>query len=395
MPHQRVVQLGASTVLVRTIRVLQGAGYEVHAVDRDPEAPGLSVADHAAPVDFGDVDALTDYARQVAADVLLPVNEPGVMPAVEASHRLGLPGISRKTAIQCLNKGVMRDCWAEAGLGQPDYRVVSSPDEIGDAAKALGFPVIVKPTLGWGSRGVSPIRAQDDLEWSVEFVKQYAPDGECIVERFIEGTEMTIEGLVRDGQAQVLAKSDKEHQEHHKYRVAMALNYPAAFPPEILAKVDDLVARAVAALDHRNGVFHCECLVKGEDVFLLECAARGGGGLVFSRIVEAVSGVCMPAALLQILFGEDVDIKPRYQRGACYKFFAPPPGVFREIRGFDEARFMPGILDFEFAMAPGSIVEPVEQDADRPGLVVSTGATRDEAIANAERAIDRLQFVMG
>ena len=175
----------------------------------------------------------------------------------------------------------------------------------------------------------------------------------------------------------------------------MALNYPAAFPPEILAWVDDLVGRAVAALDHRNGVFHCECLVNSEDVFLLECAARGGGGLVFSRIVEAVSGVCMPSALLQILFDEDVDIKPQYQRGACYKFFGPPPGVFRGIQGLDEARFMSGILDIEFAMAPGSIVEPVEQDADRPGLVVSTGATRDEAIANADRAINRLEFVMG
>lgn len=64
------------------------------------------------------------------------------------------------------------------------------------------------------------------------------------------------------------------------------------------------------------------------------------------------------------------------------------------MNGVDEARKLPGILDLGFEMEPGTASEPVAGDADRPGYLVSTGMTRMEAMANAERAIASVQFVM-
>jgi hypothetical protein len=102
----------------------------------------------------------------------------------------------------------------------------------------------------------------------------------------------------------------------------------------------------------------------------------------------------MPQALTRILLGETVDIRPRYQHGAVYRFFTPKSGIFLSAQGVDEARQLPGVLDFGFHMKAGTIVNPIEGDADRPGYCVTVGANRDEAMAIADRAVQTIRFQM-
>lgn len=378
-----------------SIRVLREEGYAVFTVDGNPKSPGFARSDGYEPIDFTDVDAVVEYAQRIDADLILGVNEPGVWTAAQASARLGLPNVPPDVAWRCLHKGQMRRAWDAARVPQPTFRIVEDLDDVSQAAEEIGYPIVLKPTFGWGSRGVSVARSVEDLAWSCEFARTHSRRHDFIVEEKLHGTEITIEGLVQDGHAHVLAISDKEHQPHERYRVAVALNYPAALPPSVLEKVEATVKAAVAALGLENGGFHSEGMVNDDGVFLLELGARGGGGHIFGVIVEAVSGVRMPVALVKILLGKKLDVRPRYQRGACYRFFfAPPSGVFLGVNGVDEARKLPGILDLGFEMEPGTASEPVAGDADRPGYLVSTGMTRMEAMANAERAIASVQFVM-
>jgi biotin carboxylase len=391
-----VLHLGAGPLMRRTILRLKENGYRVFAVDRNPQAPALGVADGSAPVDVADAAGVAAYARQIGAEVLLPVNDLGVVTAARVSRELGLPGLAEDVAWRCVHKGQMRACWKAAGLPQPDFRAGPTLENFAEAARALGFPVLVKPAFGWGSRGVSLASSEGELPWSIDFARQALPAGssDLVVESFVAGTEMTIEGLVQHGEAHVLAWSDKEAQEHTRFRVAMALNYPARFATWQLDLARDTVKRAVQALGLENGAFHCECMVNNDGVWLIELAARGGGGHIFGQIVEAVSGVCMPDALVKIILGKPVPLKEGPQQGACYRFFTPPAGFFERVEGIEEARQTRGVLDLGFSMLPGTRVTPVETDAARPGYAVTTGATREEAMANADRAIAALHFVM-
>jgi len=392
--ERSLLQLGAGPMMVRSIQLLRAAGWRVFTVDRDPHAPGFAFADGSAAIDIADVEGIVRYASEIRADVILPVNDPGVLAAAEAAPRLGLRCVPLEVARRSVDKGLMRDCWAAAGLPQPRYQVVDDPGRIPAAAGEIGFPLVLKPALNWGSRGVSFVADPSALPWAIDFAHAHCRNGRYVVEAAIPGTEMTIEGLVQAGRPQVLAKSDKVPQPHPRYRVATALNYPARFSAEQLRRADEVVARAALALGIRDGAFHCECMLNERGVFLLEMAARPGGGHIFGQIVEAVSGVSMPLALASILLGEPVALTPRFQRGACYRFFAPPPGIFRAVRGLDEACRLPGVLDFGFSLEPGRVVGPVASDADRPGFVVTRGETREEAMAVADRAIARLEFVM-
>lgn len=394
MAPKRVLHLGAGPLMAHSIRRLKENGFEVYAADRNPRAPSFAIADGHSAVDICDVDAVTKYARAIGASVMLAVNEWGVMCAAEASARLGLRNLPPEVAERCLSKAMMRDCWRKAGLPQPDYRIVRNRREMFGAADEVGYPLILKPSRNTGSRGVSLVSCRSDLPWSVEFAEQNSQDGTWIVEEYVSGTEMTIEGLVQNAEPHILAMSDKEPQEHSRYRVAMALNYPAAFAPPQIRLAEEIVGKAALALGIQNGAFHCECMVNARGVFLVEMAGRAGGGHIFGQIVEAVSGVCMPAALARIFLGESVALCPAFRRGACYKFFAPPPGIFDEVHGVEDAGKMPGILDLGFTMKPGTLVEAIDGDANRPGFVVSEGASRQEAIDHADRAIAAIGYTV-
>ena len=380
--------------MCHSIRKLKEIGLRVIVADAAANAAGFAVSDASRVLDIRDSTAVAALAREHKVNLILAVNEAGVLAAAEASSKLGLPNLSPETAMQCLHKGMMRDAWHAAGLPQPSFKRVSSIDAIPDAASSIGYPLILKPAMNWGSRGVSRVAGPDDLPWAIDYAAENVKHGEFIVEQCIQGVEMTIEGLVKGGDPQILAQSDKEPQEHPKYRVAMALNYPAKFAEWQLQRASEVVCRAAQALGIENGAFHCECMVNDTDVFLVEMGGRPGGGHIFGQIVEASSGVCMPQALAQLFLGDDPDIRPKFQRGACYKFFAPPLGVFYSAEGVKEAAALPGILDFGFNMTPGSKVSAIAGDADRPGYAVATGETREDAIANADRAISSIRYVM-
>lgn len=387
-----ILQLGAGELMKHSIRLIQQLGHRVYAVDRNPLAPAADVADGFAAIDLVDVAGVVEYARDISADAILAVNEAGVLTAAYASQRLKLRGLPPDVALRALDKGMMREAWRAYGLPQPDFRIVETAEQIRQAAVMLDFPIIVKPTMNWGSRGISRADSLQDLEWSIGFAVEHRRTGRFIVEQCVEGTEMTIEGLVQNGRPQILARSDKEHQAHPRFRVAMGLNYPANFSPMVIRRADVIIAQAVEALGIRDGAFHAEVMVRGEDVLLVEMGARPGGGHIFGQIVEAASGVCMPHALTQILLGEIADIRPKHQRGAVYRFFAPPPGEFVAVGGIEEARRMPGVLDLGFHMEPGTLVGAIAGDADRPGYIVTGGATRADAMRIADEAIASLHF---
>ncbi len=394
MTTKTILQLGAGELMKHSIRAIHALGHRVYAVDRNPAAPAFEVADGSAAIDLVDTDGITAYAQEIGADAILAVNEAGLLTAAEASQRLGLRHISPETALRALDKGMMREAWDEAELSQPQFLVADRLEQIPDCAMILGFPLILKPTRNWGSRGISRADSPEDLEWSIEFAAQHQRSGSFIAEQCVDGIEMTVEGLIQNGHVQILAKSDKEHQPHTRFRVAMGLNYPAKFPEAILQKTDELVVQAAQVLGLNNCAIHAEVMVKGEDIYLIEMGARPGGGHIFGQIVEAASGVSMPQALAQILLGEPTDITPKHQRGAVYRFFAPPKGIFQSATGIEEAKQIPGVLDFGFHMQPGTAVDSIAGDADRPGYCVTTGETREEAMHIADQAIATMRYEM-
>lgn len=390
-----VLQLGAGELMKHSIQQIQAMGHQVYAVDMNPNAPAFAIADGYAPIDLMDIDGVTRYATEIEAQAIIAVNDAGVLSAAHASRHLGLRGLNPETALKALDKGKMRREWANANLSQPRFIIVDDIADIPAAAEKIGYPVIVKPTRNWGSRGVSVAETPEDLAWSIDFAQQHQRDNnQYSIEEYIDGIEMTVEGLVRDGEVVILAKSDKILQEHYRYRVDQSLHYPANLPDATLTQVDDLVSAAAKALGIDNCAIHCELRVMDDQAYLIELGARPGGGHIFGQIVEATSVVSMPQALTSILLDTPYPIQAKYQYGAVYRFFVPPSGIFQAAVGIDDARNLEGVLDFGFHMESGTVVEPYADGASRPGYCVTTAPSREEAIAIADKAVATVRYQM-
>ena len=386
--------MGGGVLMSRSIQKIKELGYEVYCVDMNPDAPAFAYADGHAAVNISDVDGVGKYADEIGADVVLALNDAGVLPAVYANKKRGLKCYDPEQVKFFTDKGYMRERWKEFGVAQPQFEVCTSAEEIAAAVHRIGFPCIVKPCMMWGSRGVSKVNNENDIAFATQFAMENARGARYIVEEFMSGTEVSIEGLFKDGRAYILAKADKELQQHNNYRVTIQINYEAALPDAILQEIDELVSKAGRAMGFESGALHAECMVTPEGVKMIEMAGRPGGGHIFGAIVEAVSGVSMPQALTQILLGEDIDPSARFHRGACYKFFNAPDGVFQHIENVLQASNMPGIIDLGFTMAEGTVVRTMDHGANRPGYIVSQGINRAEAMGCAEAAFAALKFNM-
>ncbi len=389
-----VLFLAGAQYLVRSVRDLRAAGFRVVTVDRDAGAPAHAVADAAAIASVSDDVAIERAARAHGAAVILPGTEAGVLAAAAASERLGLPTYGLAAARRATDKIAMRETWAARALAQPEFRAVRDPARLDETIRAFGLPAVVKPARNGGSKGVSVIREPAEIAVAAGEAAQHAPDGRCIVERFVDGPLLTADGFVRGDEAFVAMIGDVETQASTRHRVNTALSYPAAYPPEIVAEARALIVDAVRALELRRGAFHAECIAGPDGVVLVEIAARGGGSYLSSTLVGAVCGLSGPVTFARLLLGDDVALAPARAGGATLRFLRAPDGIVARVDGLEEARALPGILEAGVAIGPGDRGGDVAFDNARHGHVVAAGATRDEAVARADAAARAIRFTM-
>jgi len=136
------------------------------------------------------------------------------------------------------------------------------------------------------------------------------------------------------------------------------LHYPAFFPirgdgaDSRDCSQGDPCSRAV-----ETGAAHAELILRPDGrVWMVEMAARPGGGHIFHTVVSQVSGVNMVQELAKMLMGMEPHLKPLSARGAAYRFFHPPQGRIREIMGVQEATSMEGVLALGIQVKPGDVI---------------------------------------
>ncbi len=388
---KKILILGAGLYYRRTIQKLVEGGFHVIAVDKNAEAEGRDAAHEFYPVDITDNEGVLALAKEKGIDGIMNVNEFGSRTASYVAREMGLNGHSFDTIEAANDKGLMRDKWKELSI--PRYRVFDNEAEAIGHSQYVGYPSVLKPADSGGSgRGISILRSEEDLQWAIDFARQYARNGRFILEQFVEGTELTVETFTINGEVYFLAISDKV-KPNLKTRVATSLNYPALISEEVRQRVVTLVTDALAALGIQNGIAHTEVIVDPTGIpYLVETGARGGGGHIFHTIIEAVSGFNAPVLQAQWLTGEEVSINHIDNKGCCYRFFNPQRGILKAIKNEDKIDDMPGVLDWGIVKKIGEEVGNLENSLHRAGYVVTSGADRQQAVDRADAVEETLLF---
>ena len=280
-PHATKVMLIGSGELGKEVLIaLQRLGVETIAVDRYDNAPGQQVAHHARTITMSDPVALKALIEAEKPMLVVPEIEAIATEALADVEREGLARVvptARAVHLTMNREGIRRLAAETLGLPTSPYRFAGSYDEFAAAARAIGFPCIVKPVMSSSGKGQSRVDSADDLPraWDYANAGGRVALGRVIVEGLIdfdyEITLLTVRARAAGGGIATHFCEPIGHlQEAGDYIESWQ---PQPMSAAALATARDYAARVAADLGG-TGVFGVELFVKGDQVWFSEVSPR-------------------------------------------------------------------------------------------------------------------------
>jgi biotin carboxylase len=390
--------LGASVSQLPAIRYARESGHRVIAVDGDHDAVGFAIADECINVDFTDVENVVAAVKELRVEGVLAVSsDRAVLPAAEIAHALGLPGIGAEVARAMTDKTVMRARLEAAGVPQPRHAVLTRDSDARAVAETIPLPAVLKPADSGGQRGLFMIEEPADVEHQLEQTLSFSPNGQAMLEEYVDGVELNGIIVVRAGEPVLVTLSDRLRPPGIGFGVGWIHQYPSSLDQSVLDRARDVAFDAVRVLGLRDGIAFPQLIAAGADVRLVEIAARIAAGQMADLVRFGTGIELFDIAIAQAL-GRTVSdelVTPLRQRPIAIRFLTASPGVLplgtvSAIDGLDDVRSAPGVLSAGLYFGAGATITPVQVDADRRGYIVATGTTPENALALADEAAQKL-----
>ena len=386
------------------IQRARAMGLYVVVSDMNPQAPGFAVASDGVVANTYDVDgtvtAATEYHRRkrpidgvmcMAADV--PLTVAGVAAA------LNLPGISVETARLAADKLAMKQAFQAAGVPTPWFQAIGSLDELRVVVADRGFPIVLKPVDGRGARGVLRLTPATDLAWAFAHAKSQSRRGDVMVEECLDGPQVSTEGLLVDGVGTTCGFIDRNYEHLETFAPYIVENggeQPSSLPVPAQRAISNIAMDAGRALGIVSGNVKGDMVWTARGPYVIEIAARLSGGWMSTDQIPLGTGVDLIGASIRLALGERVpvdDLRPRWHRGVAIRYFFPPPGRVVTVEGAESFAKMPSVHRLGFFVEPGEIVQPITDHTKRAGFVITTGETRDEAVARAQSVVNGVRII--
>jgi biotin carboxylase len=378
-------------------------GLYVVVSDGSPTAPGFEYADDYIIVSTYNVDETVqksklyhETVRQfdgvmcIASDVPLTV--------ASVANELGLPGISIASAELAMDKMAMKIKFHKDGVPIPNFEQIDNRDELGEIVKDWGYPVVIKPVDSRGARGVLRLTKEVDLGWAWAHSKKNSPTGRVMVEKYLEGPQVSTESMMIDGNCYTVGFSDRNYEYLEKYAPFIIENggdLPSSLPEEIKDEVKKVVQKAALSMGIVNGIVKGDIVIHDGKPYVIELAARLSGGYFCTHEIPMSTGVDLVGNAIKMAIGEKVelhDLKPKFNKNICQRYIFPKQGIIKEINGLHELENYSSIKYFNIHAKPGQEIEKTIAHPSRSGMVIATGNSREDAKSNTKTAIETIKF---
>ena len=368
---------------------------------------------------------ILEFAETYPITAIVGVDDDTTLLATTASAALGLPHNPVASAKATRDKYLLRNTLATNSVSVPAYQrfsIYDDPTEIVGVGlpnpygtnTQITFPCVIKPLSLSASRGV--IRADTPAEFVEAFQRttkllhalQETPNagGDCnpdssghrlqylLVEDYIPGIEVALEGILLDGELKVLALFDKPDPLEGPFFEETLYITPSRLPMDTQAALHHATAEAANALGLQHGPVHAELRYNDEGAHLIEIAARTIGGLC-SRTLRFGTGMSLEELVIRHAIGQPVETLQREQQAAGVMMIpVPKAGILGEVRGKTQAYHVDGIVEVNITIPIGGAVVPLPEGARYLGFIFARAETPEAVEAALREAHRRLEFVI-
>jgi biotin carboxylase len=339
----------------------------------------------------GAAKAIVTLATTTPIDAIVPVDDAGVVIAALAAEQLGLPHNSPAAALATRDKSIMRRLLAAAEVDQPAFAVVEGDPR--RESDRIGYPQVVKPIALSGSRGVIKIGAREELGETVKRVRRIAGESRLLIEEFVPGPEVAVEGIVWGGELEVLAIFDKPDPLDGPFFEETLYLTPSSLGPPLQAEVRRITQSAVSALGLTEGPIHAELRVAPDQrPRVIEVAARSIGGICGRSLSFGLLETPLEALILRHAIGRRTSLPRKSGASGVMMIPIPRAGVLRRVDAVDSGLEVPGIRSIEITTPLGATLRPVPEADRYLGFIFASGPDPRAVEQSLREAHSRLRI---
>ena len=356
-------------------------------------------------VDLGDAGALQQLleanARRPFAGVVA-TDESVVELGSRVAGALGLPHNPPEAARYSRRKDLSRRVLADADVPVPVYRRIRLDTSPQPQIASVTFPCVVKPVALSGSRGVIRADSAGELLEAIDRVREivareYSRESDLsrqlLVEDFVPGKEVALEGMLSGGRLAVLAIFDKPDPLDGPFFEETYYITPSRHPAGIRERVIRRVQQACTALGLREGPVHAEVRIRDGDGVIMEVASRTIGGDC-ARLLQFGTGQGLEDMVISHAIGDPLPVRPQEGGAGVLMIPIPRAGVLRRVQGIPAARAVPHIDDVMISLRDGYELVPLPEGASYLGFMFARAPSAAQAEAALREAHARLNIVV-
>lgn len=351
---------------------------------------------------------ITKFASTKPIAAIIGVDDDTTILATTASEALGLSHNPVSSAKATRDKYLLRKTLEKHGVPVPTYKRVSVHDDITEISTQIDFPCVIKPLSLSASRGV--IRADNPKQFTQAFeritkllhsVKESRETDSnkknfqhLIVEDYIPGIEVALEGILLNGELKTLALFDKPDPLEGPFFEETLYITPSRLSTEIQDELHRATAQASAALGLRHGPVHAELRYNETGAHLIEIAARTIGGLC-SRTLRFGTGMSLEELVIRHAIGQPIDTFSRETQAAGVMMISvPKSGILGDVQGKEKARDVNGVEEVSITIPVGGEVVPLPEGDKYLGFIFARAETPEMVEASLREAHGLMDFVI-
>jgi biotin carboxylase len=394
-----------AAAFVRAARTLQ---LDVTIATDHPSSLATLLPNDLITLDFADPESCTAaaeaFAKSHPVDAVVGIDDQVTVAAAAIGARLSLTHNPVDAARAARNKHTMRTRLAAAGVSVPRFRAVAIAENPSRVARETSYPCVLKPLTMAASRGV--IRADTPAEFVhafdqvSEILRTADVPGDVegreylLVEEYVPGWEVAVEGILTSGRLRVFAIFDKPDPLVGPYFPETIYVTPSRLPGAVRERIEATTQAATRALGLRHGPIHAELRGEGDRLWFIEVAARSIGGYC-SKVLRFSGALSLEDVILRHALAPDALLPEREDTAAGVMMLqAPRAGRFVETKGLDEAARLPGIEEIIVSSHAGERVTPLPEGFLYLGFIFARGTSAGAVESALRAAAQRLDFVI-
>ncbi len=361
------------------------------------DAPGVKI-------DLNDVPAslrsLLAAAHEGAFAGVIGTDDTSAELAVAAGIQFNLPHNPLAAVRLARRKDLARAHLANASVMVPRHWRIDGNQPLAPQIEKILYPCVVKPVALSASRGVIRADNPERLLHAIARIRTMLatePPGDerdsLLIEEFIPGAEVAMEGLLTDGQLEVLALFDKPEPLDGPFFEESYYITPSRHAPAVQEQIALRVAEACAAYGLRQGPIHAECRINTQGVWILEVAARTIGGLC-GRLLRFGTGYGLEELVLMHALGRRPDTRTGAGGAGVLMIPTPEAGILRRVEGILAAQAVPYIEEVVIDVREGYELVPLPEGASYLGFIFARAPSAEAAEAALRAAHACLRVVV-